>query len=253
MTVDDGESPPGSTELDDKTGHNCKMPHNLYHIFCTSILGIPSDSWAVTRLEAAFKNLLLHNLDTMMYYFDADTYYKNAHVSLPGDRKDIATTFARLTLLLEGADACTPHIINSVWGENDDVRLALGGPREDLSLIRRCLLTLSKVAINTVHIWLTDPDTPILATTSDSFVRLPSTLRRLLLQSSDKLVFAREPVPWGIESVNLLMQNLQNHTVPNTITFEENAIIWYRSLLLNRTHADDTTGFNNSILITYGM
>ena len=49
------------------------------------------------------------------------------------------------------------------------------------------------------------------------------------------------------------MQNLQNHTVPNTITFEENAIIWYRSLLLIRAHAGDTTGFNNSILITYGM
>jgi len=29
-TVDDGESPPGSTEFDDETGHNCKMPHNLY-------------------------------------------------------------------------------------------------------------------------------------------------------------------------------------------------------------------------------
>ena len=30
--VDDGESPPGSTELDDETGHNCKMPHSLYRI-----------------------------------------------------------------------------------------------------------------------------------------------------------------------------------------------------------------------------
>ena len=37
-TVDDGESPPGSTELDDETGHNCKMPHSLYRIFCTSAL-----------------------------------------------------------------------------------------------------------------------------------------------------------------------------------------------------------------------
>jgi cytoplasmic iron level regulating protein YaaA (DUF328/UPF0246 family) len=33
------------------------------------------------------------------------------------------------------------------------------------------------------------------------------------------------------------MQNLQNHTVPNTFTFKENAIIWYCSLLLNRAHA----------------
>jgi hypothetical protein len=49
------------------------------------------------------------------------------------------------------------------------------------------------------------------------------------------------------------MQNLQNHTVPNTLTFEENAIIWYRSLLLNRTHTDNMIGFDNGILIAYGM
>jgi len=45
------------------------------------------------------------------------------------------------------------------------------------------------------------------------------------------------------------MQNLQNHTVPNTFTFKENAIIWYFSLLLNRAHADDMTKFDNGILI----
>ena len=158
-------------------------------------LGLSLDS------EAAFKNLILQDLDVMMYYFDTDTYYKNKPISLPGDLKDMAMIFARLTLLLVGADAFTPHIINSVWGEDDDARLALGGPRGDLSLIRRRLLTLSKVAINTVHIWLTDPSTPILAHTSDSYDRLPSTLRQLLLHSSDKLVFAREPVPRRTESI----------------------------------------------------
>jgi hypothetical protein len=119
-TVNDGKSPPGSTKLDDETGHNCKMPHNLYPIFCTSVLGLPLDSWAVTRMEAGFKNLLLHDLGVMMYYFDTNTYYTNAPVSLPGDCKDIATIFARLTLLLIGADACTPHIINSVRGKDED-------------------------------------------------------------------------------------------------------------------------------------
>jgi len=108
-------------------------------------------------------------------YFDTDTYYKNEPISLPGDLKDMATIFACLTLLLIGADACIPHIINSVWGEDDDARLALGGPRGDLSLIRRRLLTLFKVAIDTIHIWLTDPTTPILAPTSDSYDHLPST------------------------------------------------------------------------------
>ena len=29
-TVNDGESPPGSTELDDETGHNCKMPQRSW-------------------------------------------------------------------------------------------------------------------------------------------------------------------------------------------------------------------------------
>jgi hypothetical protein len=75
-TVDDGESPQGSTKLDDKTGHNCKMPHNLYRIFCTIVLGLPSDSWAITRSEAAFKNLILHDINAIMYYFDTNTYYK---------------------------------------------------------------------------------------------------------------------------------------------------------------------------------
>jgi hypothetical protein len=73
-TVNDGKSPPGSTELDNETGHNCKMPYSLYRIFCTSVLGLPLDSWAITRLEAAFKNLILQDLDAMMYYFYTDTY-----------------------------------------------------------------------------------------------------------------------------------------------------------------------------------
>jgi hypothetical protein len=75
------------------------MPHSLYRIFCTSVLGLPSDSWAITRSEAAFKNLILHDLDAMMYYFDTDIYYKNEPISLPGDLKDMATIFARLTLV----------------------------------------------------------------------------------------------------------------------------------------------------------
>ena len=49
------------------------------------------------------------------------------------------------------------------------------------------------------------------------------------------------------------MQNLQNHRVPNTLTFKENTIIWYRSLLLNRAHSGDMTGFDNGILIAYGL
>jgi hypothetical protein len=41
--------------------------------------------------------------------------------------------------------------------------------------------------------------------------------------------------------------------LPNTLTFKENAIIWYPSLLLNQAHAKNMTGFGNSILIVYGI
>ncbi len=81
----------------------------------------------------------------------------------------MARTLARLTLLLTGADACTPHIVASVWGEDDAACFTLGGPRGNLSLIRRKLLTLSKVAMNMVHIWMNDPTMNFLAPNSPSF------------------------------------------------------------------------------------
>jgi hypothetical protein len=86
-------------------------------------------------------------------------------------------------ILLIGTDACIPNIINSVWGENNDASLALGGPHGNLSLIRWHLLALSKIAINTIYIWTTDPDLPILAPESQSFKCLPPTLQTLLLHS----------------------------------------------------------------------
>jgi hypothetical protein len=59
--------------------------------------------------------------------------------------------------------------------------------------------------------------------------------------------------PSGHRSINLLLQNLWNHTVPNTLAYKENAIGWFSSLLLNQTHANNMTGFDNGILFVYGM
>ena len=51
----------------------------------------------------------------IMYYWDTDIYNMNCKPMLyRGDRWDMARTLARLTLLLTGADACTPRIIASV-------------------------------------------------------------------------------------------------------------------------------------------
>ena len=93
----------------------------------------------------------------------------------------MAKILVHLTLLLVGTNACTPHIIDSVWGQDKEACLALGRPRGDLSLICPCILTLSKVAINTVHIWMSDKDAPVPVLLLDSFKRLPPMLQKLLL------------------------------------------------------------------------
>jgi hypothetical protein len=162
-------SPLGSTDLNDETGHNCKISKEIYTSFGLLIQGLNHDSWATACTECAFRNLLIQDIDTMMYYWDTNNYVNGAPVLLPDDHLDMACILARLTLLLTGADACTPHIINSLWGNDKNARLALGGPRGDLSLIRRKILTLSKVAINMVHIWMTNPSMNFLAPNSTSF------------------------------------------------------------------------------------
>jgi len=253
-TVDDGASPPGSTELDDDTGHNCKMSRELYKSFARLVLGLNNNSWALHRTERAFRNLIIQDLDALMYYWDTDDYtIAGVPMTYRDTRWDMARILARLTLLLTGADACTPYIVASVWGEDETACLALGGPRGDLSLIRCKLLTLSKVAMNMVHIWMTDPTMNFLAPNSPSFQRLPPTVQQLLLLTGSNRIYAREPVPSGMPATQLLTNNLHEHTYPDTLPFEEKAICWYRELLLHPDKADDMTGFDNGILVAYGM
>jgi hypothetical protein len=71
------------------------------------------------------------------------------------------------------------------------------GPRGDLLLIRRGVLTVFKIAINTIHILMTDPDTPIHANTLPTFQKLPPSFKQQLLHTKKKVVYAREPIPSG--------------------------------------------------------
>jgi hypothetical protein len=79
-------------------------------------LGLDHNSWATTHTKSIFRNLILQDIDALMYYYDTNYYINGMPVSSPGDLTDMARILARLTLLFVGADACTPHIINSVWG-----------------------------------------------------------------------------------------------------------------------------------------
>ncbi len=189
----------------------------------------------------------------MMYYFDMDWQVNGKPVSLPGNLTDIAIILAWITLLLVGADACTPCIISKVWGENKAAQLALGAPRGDLLLIRWKILTHQKVAMNTLHIWLTNPLTPIFPPDSEAFKLPPRTIQHLLLDCLDKRVFAHEPVPSGERSTQRLTDNLKGYIIADSRFFEEKAIRWYSYLLLGWDQVDDQTGFNNGIIIAYGM
>jgi hypothetical protein len=253
-TVDDGASPPGSTELNDESGHNCKMSSKKYRSFAQLVLGLNHNTWALARTERAFRNLIIQDLDAIMYYWDTDSYSMvGTPMSYRNEKWDMAQTLARLTLLLTDADACMPYIVDSVWGEDEAACLALGGPRGNLSLIRWKILTLSKVAMNMVHIWMMDPAMNFLAPDSPSFQRLPPTVQQLLLHVSANRVYAREPVPPGTPATQLLTSNLHKYTYPDTLPFVEKAIRWYRELLLHPEMANDMTGFDNGILIAYGM
>ncbi len=92
-----------------------------------------------------------------------------------------------------------------------------------------------------------------LAPNSASFQQLPPTVQLLLLQMSKKTVYAHEPVLPGTPATQLLTNNLRQYLVPDTLLFEEKAIPWYRELLLYHDKADDMMGFDNRILIVYGM
>jgi hypothetical protein len=94
---------------------------------------------------------------------------------------------------------------------------------------------------------------PILSPDSHGFKCLPLTVQLLLYCTHSNRTFARKPVPPGTATARLLTNNLHEYSIPDTLPFEEKAIRWYQELLLNHSQADDMTGFDNGILMAYGM
>jgi hypothetical protein len=100
---------------------------------------------------------------------------------------------------------------------------------------------------------MTNPNMPVLAPHSNSFKRLPPTVQQLLRHTHEKIIFAREPVPSGTTTTHLLTNNLCSYLVMDTLPFAKKAIHWYPDLFLNHEKVNDMTGFDNGILIAYGM
>jgi hypothetical protein len=131
--------------------------------------------------------------------------------------------------------------------------LLLEGREETSLLFAKKILTLLKVAINTVYIWMTNPSMPILSPDLHGFNCLLPPVQLLIHCTHANRTFACKPVSQGTATACLLTDNLRKYSVLDTLPFEKKAICWYRELLLNHNQADDMTGFDNGILIAYGM
>jgi hypothetical protein len=99
--------------------------------------------------DCSFVNMLLASFATIA------NLHPVIHNKIADNQRALACTLACCTLLLLGSDALTPSIIQWVWRANDAIQKTLGGPRGDLALIQRRLVSLSKIAINTYHLWAT--------------------------------------------------------------------------------------------------
>ena len=130
--VGDGGIPKGSTEIDAICGSNCAMDNKEFDMFAQLVLGRSGEQYGTKPNERSFVNMLLEDLvviTNLTAVFDLDE---------PNDRRSLARRLARCSLLLLGADALTPKIIASVWGENEITRCKLGGSRGDLlAIVRR--------------------------------------------------------------------------------------------------------------------
>ena len=250
-TVGNGGTPRGSTELDAICGSNCHMDMEEFHMFAQLVLGPPPAKQHGTEPnERSLLNMLLEDfvvISNLTAVFALDE---------PDDRRTLACRLARFSLLLLGADALTPKIVARVWGENEVVRRNLGGPRGDLALVRRRLISLASVANNTFHLWLTTTINGNVIIPPDALQHLPPGVRDIfhLISLKDAAIYVREPLHSGRDRIHILQNNLrQNPHNPISSNFEDIIVKWYRDLLLRCNHSTDSTGVENHIFAAYGL
>jgi hypothetical protein len=117
--VGDGGKPKGSTELDDITGHNCTTTKakEEYTTFAVAVLGLrPGLQHGTRQTERSLFNMLIDDFVTLTNL--AAVYLLNE----PTDKRALAHILAHFSLLMLGADALTPTIVERVWGQDDVVR-----------------------------------------------------------------------------------------------------------------------------------
>jgi hypothetical protein len=109
-TVGDGGNLRSSTELNDKSGHNCCMSDEDHHVCVHLVLGLDyggtgTGSKGHKQRDHSFVNMLLANLSAIT------NLHRAIHNKIADNRQALARAYARCSLLLLGSDALTPSII----------------------------------------------------------------------------------------------------------------------------------------------
>jgi hypothetical protein len=90
----------------------------------------------INNTTASYVNMLLTDFATIT------NLHLVIHNKIADNRQALARALTRCAILLLGSDTLRKSIIQRVWGANDTIRKTLGGPRGDLALIRRRLMSL---------------------------------------------------------------------------------------------------------------
>jgi hypothetical protein len=168
-------------------------------------------------------------------------------------RARVAHILARFSLLMLGADALTPAIVEHVRGQDDAVRQNLCGLRGDLAIIRRRLISLACVANNAFHLWLNTSFEEKNIITPEALKYAPQGVRDILLLVKDNTstIYVRKPLPSGKDRIQKLQHNLrQPHLslISSTFySFEDTIVHWYCDLLVEGINSTDSTGEGNHI------
>jgi hypothetical protein len=109
-------------------------------------------------------------------------------------------------MLLLGADALTPTIIERVWGANAVVHCNLGGSRGDLAIVHRRLILLACVANNAYHLWLTTTFNGGTIIPSKILQYLPPGVRDILhiITENSAPIYVHEPLHSGCNHLHIL-------------------------------------------------
>jgi hypothetical protein len=254
MTNGNGGKPKGSTELDDATGHNCAMTKEEYVTFDVIVLGLrPGLQHRTRQTGSSLLNMMLDNFVTLtnltaVYLLDE-----------PTDKCALACILACFSLLMLGADALTPAIIERVWGQDKVVHQQLGGPRVNLAIICRRLISLACVRNKPFRLWLNTSFEGKTIITLEVLKHVPQGVRNILLlvKDNNSAIYVHEPLPSGKDRIQKLQHNLRQHRLfPKSSTFynfEDTIVQWYRDLLLKGISSTNSTGEENHLFAVYGF